>query len=105
MHEAAFIPCAASIHKREELTWLQLERTPGSRTAYAQSYVSFSHMLENTGGHWEETFWRLLARNFGMKVNADAFEELAQHSYHHTCQTPQQHPSAGRVIVRTGQFA
>jgi hypothetical protein len=28
--------------------------------------------------HWEETFWWLLARNFGMKVNADAFESLAK---------------------------
>ena len=28
--------------------------------------------------HWEETFWWLLARNFGMKVNADAFEAIAR---------------------------
>lgn len=34
--------------------------------------------MEQTGYHWEETFWRLLARNFGIKVNADAFEALAQ---------------------------
>src|SRR5579875_2593995 len=34
--------------------------------------------LEKTGNHWEEVFWHLLARNFGMPVNADAFESMAQ---------------------------
>ncbi len=29
------------------------------------------------GNHWEEVFWHLLARNFGMPVNADSFESIA----------------------------
>src|SRR5215218_9536631 len=43
-----------------------------------QNHILVLERFEETGHHWEETFWRLLARNFGIKVNADAFEELAQ---------------------------
>jgi hypothetical protein len=34
--------------------------------------------LQQNKFHWEETFWWLLARNFGTKVNADAFEAVAR---------------------------
>jgi len=34
--------------------------------------------LSESNFHWEECFWWLLARNFGMKVNADAFEAIAR---------------------------
>jgi len=34
--------------------------------------------LQQNKYHWEETFWWMLARNFGMKVNADAFEAIAK---------------------------
>lgn len=33
--------------------------------------------LENSGWDWEETFYRHLARQFGMKVNAEPFQWLA----------------------------
>ena len=28
--------------------------------------------------HWEESFWWMLAKNFGMKINSEAFEALAK---------------------------
>src|SRR5204863_2950206 len=34
--------------------------------------------LQQNNYHWEETFWWLLTRNFGMTVNADAFESVAR---------------------------
>ena len=34
--------------------------------------------LDQNDHHWEETFWWLLARNFGIKINADAFEAMAR---------------------------
>lgn len=77
MQDAAFVPCATSLAQTHALTWLSwkerlvAERLTRKATAVFQT-------LQNTGNHWEETFWRLLARNFGIKVNADAFEELAQ---------------------------
>lgn len=37
----------------------------------------FFELLANCGGSWSEVFWRMLARNFGYKINADAFEAVA----------------------------
>ena len=34
--------------------------------------------LEECNSHWEEVFWWMLARNFGIKVNAEAFENIAK---------------------------
>jgi len=34
--------------------------------------------LHKTNNHWEEIFWQLLAKNFGSKVNAALFEEIAK---------------------------
>lgn len=36
------------------------------------------HRLEMNQHDWELTFYQLLARNFGMRVNAEAFEQLAR---------------------------
>jgi hypothetical protein len=35
-------------------------------------------LLKEAKNDWEQVFWWLLARNFGMTVNADAFEEVAR---------------------------
>jgi len=35
------------------------------------------HMLEQKNNDWEAAFFQLLARSFGTKTNADAFEQLA----------------------------
>jgi len=77
MNEAAFIPCAATITQTRELTWLSWKERLVAERLTRKSTAVFD-IYENTGHHWEETFWRMLARNFGIKVNADAFEELAQ---------------------------
>jgi len=42
-----------------------------------KSVVIFNH-LAATNNHWEETFWGLLANNFGIKVNSDGFEKMAR---------------------------
>lgn len=35
-------------------------------------------LLATANNHWEEVFWWLLARNFGLKVNAGFFEQVAR---------------------------
>ncbi len=40
--------------------------------------VIISNMLARNNGDWDETTWQLLARYFGAKVNADAFQNLAE---------------------------
>ncbi|ARN79184.1 hypothetical protein BST97_14985 [Nonlabens spongiae] len=43
-----------------------------------QKSLRISKLLERNTGDWEATFLQLLARSFGTKVNADAFEQTAR---------------------------
>lgn len=84
MKSSAFIPCEkslspgwAGIHSIRELTWKSWkERLLAERLIRKSKTVET--FLQQNNYHWEETFWWLLARNFGMKVNADAFENAAR---------------------------
>lgn len=77
MNNSSFIPCEKSINKVKNITlqnWkdrLLAERLM-RKAALAESF------LVQTKQHWAEIFWWMLARNFGMKINADAFEQLAK---------------------------
>ena len=35
-------------------------------------------ILQQTNFHWEETFWWLIAANFGLKINSEVFVKIAQ---------------------------
>lgn len=77
MHSTAFIPCQKSIGLVNELIWSSWkERLLAERLLNKAQAVKA--ILEQNNFHWEETCWRLLARNFGIKINADAFEEMAK---------------------------
>ncbi|WP_010229584.1 DUF2851 family protein [Gillisia marina] len=39
--------------------------------------IKILEMLKTTGNNWEEVLFKLLFRNFGLKVNGDAFESIA----------------------------
>jgi hypothetical protein len=74
---ARFIPCEKSITQVHPLTWQSWkERLLAERLLRKAALVQFALMQNNF--HWEEVFWWLLARNFGMKVNADVFETIAR---------------------------
>lgn len=77
MHTAGFIPCQDSIGVVPAIIWSSWkERLLAERlTRKAEAVLE---MLEQTRGHWEEVLWRMLARNFGAKVNSDAFEAIAK---------------------------
>jgi len=77
MQSQGFIPCAKSITSIRELTWKAWkERLVVERLLRKSTYVET--FLKENKFHWEETFWWMLARNFGIKVNADAFEQMAK---------------------------
>lgn len=77
MHSAAFIPCEKRIGEVKDITWKNWMARLLTERLYRKSNTVES-FLHQTNFHWEESFWWLLARNFGMYVNADAFEILAR---------------------------
>lgn len=73
----AFIPCAESISRTPALVWLHWkERMLLERLLRKSKEIIES--IERKGLHWEEMGWRMLARNFGLRVNAAAFLEMAE---------------------------
>lgn len=77
MGSSAFVPCAESIHNVKEITWKGWKERLLAERLIRKAKLIETYLRENNY-HWEETFWWLLARNFGMKVNADAFEAIAR---------------------------
>ena len=77
MNTKGFIPCEKSISTVKPIvlqSWK--ERLLAERLTRKSLIVKT--FLDQNNHHWEETFWRLLARNFGIKINADAFEAMAR---------------------------
>lgn len=77
MNSKDFIPCAKSICTVRDIVWQGWkERLLAERLLRKAGYIE--SLLKENQYHWEETFWWMLAKNFGMKVNADAFEAIAK---------------------------
>lgn len=77
MQKAGFIPCDDSIHQVPSIVWTGWkERLLAERlTRKAEGILQ---RLEESNCHWEEAFWWMLARNFGIKVNGEVFEAMAR---------------------------
>jgi hypothetical protein len=77
MGSTAFIPCEHSIRSVSGITWASWRtRLLAERLARKAAVVDV--FLRQNNYHWEEACWWLLANNFGMKVNAEAFENVAR---------------------------
>jgi len=77
MQNAQFIACNSQII---DVPYLHMaawkERLLSERLQQRSLYIT-SFLNENKY-HWEEVFWWMLARNFGIRINADAFEAIAK---------------------------
>ncbi|MBS1756433.1 MAG: DUF2851 family protein, partial [Bacteroidetes bacterium] len=77
MQQQNFIPCQAHIIHTPAITLVSWkDRLVAERLELKAAAIK--KMLQSNKQHWEETFWWMLARNFGIKVNCDAFEAIAQ---------------------------
>jgi len=77
MNTSSFIPCENHAHTINHLTLLSWKQRLLAERLENKSSVIFSFLKQNNF-HWEETFWWLIAKNFGIKVNGDAFEKIAR---------------------------
>jgi len=77
MLNAGFVPCADSVLQVPDIVWQAWkERMLVERLERKSKNII--DCLHQSNEHWEEVFWWMIARNFGMKVNAEAFEALAR---------------------------
>ena len=76
MNINSFIPCEKIIGQVNPLTLTSWKERLLVERLQHKSGIVFDHLHKNNY-HWEETFWWLLAKNFGSKVNSDAFEKIA----------------------------
>lgn len=72
-----WIPCQEDIHKIDDLTYKTwVNRILVERLTYKSQAIR--QLYNYTKGSWEDTFYILLAGNFGFKVNQQPFEMLAK---------------------------
>ena len=77
MNASSSIPCAYAVQQVKDIIWHSWKERLVAERLTRKSSIVFKFLEENNG-HWEESFWWLLARNFGMKVNSEAFESMAR---------------------------
>ncbi|MEP7258336.1 MAG: DUF2851 family protein, partial [Flavitalea sp.] len=76
MNSPLFIPCAQYVHIAGELIWIAWkERLLVERIRRKCAQVE--EMLNRNHFHWEQAFWQMLSKNFGLSVNAEAFADMA----------------------------
>jgi Protein of unknown function (DUF2851) len=73
----SFIPCEKMIHQVNKITWLSWKERLLVERLQNKSAIVFEYLKKNNN-HWEETFWWMVAKNFGIKINSGAFEKIAQ---------------------------
>ncbi len=70
------VPCAAMLKRVSEVTKISaVNKALLQRMEMRARKVAEAH--QRNGNDWEETTYQLIARNFGFKVNAEPFEQLA----------------------------
>ncbi len=77
MNAASFIPCETHTHTINDLTLLSWKQRLLAERLESKAATIFLCLNQNNF-HWEETFWWLIAKNFGISVNGEAFEKIAR---------------------------
>lgn len=77
MNNEKNISCYNFLPALSNLSWLAWKESLVAERLEEKS-KNIIALLAKTNHHWEEVFWRLLAGNFGIKINKESFEEIAQ---------------------------
>jgi hypothetical protein len=76
MQKNNFVPCQQHLSSVKEIVWMSWkERMIAERLQ--EKIATIETMLAATKQHWEEVFWQLIARNFGITLNAELFQSVA----------------------------
>lgn len=77
VNSAFQIPCSKSFSRIDNLVKVSMVEQAAVQRLQTKAAI-VREMYAQTNGDWEETFYQVLAKNFGFKVNADAFLSLAK---------------------------
>lgn len=77
IHNPESIPCSSKLSQVSQLTKLSMADKVLVDRLKSKAQVILK-MLHRNQHDWEETFYQLLSRNFGFKVNNEPFQQLAQ---------------------------
>ncbi len=77
MHNSSFIPCEKMVEQASDIIWSSWKQRLLVERMERKSKI-VEQYLDQSNHHWEEAFWWMLAKNFGAKVNAEAFEAMAK---------------------------
>lgn len=77
MNKSQFIPCEKIITPLNKLVLQHWKSRLVAERLLSRSNDIVKELV-NTHEHWEEVFWRMLAHNLGLKVNADQFYKIAK---------------------------
>ncbi|MEO6719656.1 MAG: DUF2851 family protein [Ferruginibacter sp.] len=77
MNARSFIACDKMIHQAEPLIWNAWKERLLVERLQKKSGIVLEYLALNKND-WSETFWWLIAKNFGVTVNSEAFEKIAR---------------------------
>lgn len=77
MQPHGFIPCENMFPDTDDLVWAHWKERLLIERLQHKATTILSCLAENNN-HWEETFWWMIAKNFGTKINSEAFEQIAR---------------------------
>ena len=77
MNNQFFVPCEKNISSINTIIWISWKERLLVERLQKKSKAIEEYLSKNTH-HWEETLWWLMAKNFGIKINAEAFEAIAK---------------------------
>jgi Protein of unknown function (DUF2851) len=77
MKHTHFIPCGKRIGEVNELVWKTWKASLLAGRLQSKADKALQ-LLKQKNFHWEDTFWQMIAHNFGARQNSAAFEAIAQ---------------------------
>lgn len=77
METPQFIPCEKLEHQLSNLSLISWKQRLVAERLLLKS-EKIIQILQKTNYNWEETFWWMIAANFGLKVNSEMFKKIAQ---------------------------
>ncbi|MDR0792398.1 MAG: DUF2851 family protein, partial [Chitinophagaceae bacterium] len=77
MESRSFVPCEKHLPVLTEMSWNSWKERVAVERLQRKSAMVLEY-LHQTNNHWEEVFWWMIARNFGIKTNAEYFEQMAR---------------------------